>query len=127
MTNLLPKDNKVLFTLLSVMNWYDRVVVGDSSGKIFTLGYRTWQKIVNEKAFTTAASGGPIRFLLPSEVNSTVRVNWNLRRFRPLRIILCHEPLFGLEVYCSWDSIGRLWYLWPTSPLLVQNNTTSTN
>jgi len=115
MINPLQEDNKILFTLLSVMNPYSRVVVGDSTGKIFTLSYQIWQKLVTEKAFATAASGGEIRLLRPWHMEVTVRVRMAPRSFKPSTIIFCSEYLLGLGVVCAWDSVKRQWYLWAST------------
>lgn len=106
------KDIRVLFTLLSVMNRYGRVVVGDSTGEIFTLGYSAWQKLVAEKAFTTALSGGQIRFVRPWHVEVIVDVPLDPDLPEPLGISFWSEPLLDLGIVCAWDSVGGQWYIW---------------
>jgi hypothetical protein len=111
------KDDRILFTLLSVVNRYSRVVVGDSTGRIFTLGYEAWQKLVDEKAVATAVSGGEIDFLLPWHMEITVRILLDPNLSEPVAITFWCEPLLGLGVVCAWDNVRRQWYLWASKVL----------
>lgn len=111
------KDIRVLFTLLSVMNWYGRVVVGDSTGEIFTLGYTAWQELIAEGVFTTAVSGGEVRFLKPWHVEVAVDVPSDPDLSEPLAISFWSEPLLDLGIVCAWDSAGGRWYIWTTKEL----------
>src|SRR4051794_4945975 len=97
----------ILFTILSPPNFYGRVVVGDSSGEIFTLGNKALQDLINDKLIQRPLRGGDIE--TRGDMHFSVSIGEDLRA---RKITFWSQPLLGIGTICAYEWRNQKWYLW---------------
>lgn len=95
------------FVVLSVMNSYQRVVVG-ANGEVFTLGWKTVQELATLNLIDQPVSTGTYR--ITDDQNLEIRTK--LRLPLPFNITVWSEYLLGVLGVYSYREADRTWYFW---------------
>lgn len=95
------------FVIFSVMNSYQRVVVG-AHGEIFTLGWKAVQELVALNLVDQPVSAGTYRVT----DNQSLEIRTKLRLSPPFTVTVWSEYLLGMLAVCSYREADQTWYFW---------------